>query len=84
MRLLKSVFLLSTFLLTGCTAKTTEKEITFWTLQMGDFAPYMNEVISSYEKVNPEVKINWIDVPFSEGEKPGTIPSNLLINIEVI
>ena len=61
--------LLSIILLTGCTAKPTDKTVTFWTLQMGDFAPYMNEVISSYEKNNPEIKINWIDVPFSEGEK---------------
>ena len=36
---------------------------------MGDFAPYINEIISSYEGNNPQVKINWIDVPFSEGEK---------------
>ena len=61
--------LISIFLFTGCSSKTDEKIITFWTLQMGDFAPYMNEVISSYEKINPEIKINWIDVPFSEGEK---------------
>ena len=61
--------LLSIILLTGCTTKPTDKTVTFWTLQMGDFAPYMNEVISSYEKSNPEIKINWIDVPFSEGEK---------------
>ena len=57
------------FLLTGCSSKTTQKEVTFWTLQMGDFAPYINEIISSYEWKNPQVKINWIDVPFSEGEK---------------
>lgn len=46
-----------------------KKIVTFWTLQMNDFAPYMNEVISNFEKENPEIKINWIDVPFSEGEK---------------
>lgn len=56
-------------LLTGCSSRTTEKEITFWTLQMGDFAPYINEIISDYESKNPQVKIKWIDVPFSEGEK---------------
>ena len=63
------LFLISVLLLTGCTTKSAEKTITFWTLQMGDFAPYMNEVISSYEEANPNIKINWIDVPFSEGEK---------------
>ncbi len=36
---------------------------------MGDFAPYVNEVITNYEKQNPTIKIKWIDVPFSEGEK---------------
>lgn len=45
------------------------QEIVFWTLQMGDFADYMNGVIKSYEEKNPEVRIKWIDVPFSEGEK---------------
>ena len=63
------LFLLSTFLLTGCTTKPTEKEVTFWTLQMGDFAPYMNEVIQNYEAKHAGIKIKWIDVPFSEGEK---------------
>lgn len=46
-----------------------KKVVTFWTLQMNDFAPYMNEVISNFEKENPDIRINWIDVPFSEGEK---------------
>ena len=68
---MKRLFLcvLSIFLLTGCTNKTTEKEITFWTLQMGDFAPYVNQIIQSYESTHPNIKIKWVDVPFSEGEK---------------
>ena len=63
------LFLLSVFLLSGCSNKVSEKEITFWTLQMGDFAPYVNEVIKTYEAEHHDIKINWIDVPFSEGEK---------------
>lgn len=55
--------------LSGCSAKTTDKEITFWTLQMGDFASYINNVIMKYEEENPHIKIKWVDVPFSEGEK---------------
>lgn len=47
----------------------SRSEIVFWTLQMGDFSPYMLGVISDFEKQNPELKIKWIDVPFSEGEK---------------
>lgn len=61
--------ILSGLLLVGCSNKTTDKEVTFWTLQMGDFAPYMNEVIQSYETSHSRIKIKWIDVPFSEGEK---------------
>lgn len=61
--------LVSILLLTGCSVKTADKELTFWTLQMGDFAPYMNKVIQNYEAEHQGVKIKWIDVPFSEGEK---------------
>ena len=63
------LFLLSTLLLTGCTTRPAEKEVTFWTLQMGDFAPYIKEVIQNYEDSHAGIKIKWIDVPFSEGEK---------------
>lgn len=45
------------------------KEVILWTLQMNDFADYMNGVISEFESQNPDIKIKWIDVPFSEGEK---------------
>lgn len=44
-------------------------EVIVWTLQMSDFSDYMNSVIADFEKENPEIKIKWIDVPFSEGEK---------------
>ena len=36
---------------------------------MGDFAPYVNKIIAEYERNNPNIKIKWVDVPFSEGEK---------------
>lgn len=49
--------------------KSADNEVVFWTLQMNDFAPYMNKVITEFEAQNPDVKIKWIDVPFSEGEK---------------
>ena len=63
------ILFFSILFLTGCSSKTTEKEIAFWTLQMGDFAPYINKVISEYEAKNTNTKIKWVDVPFSEGEK---------------
>lgn len=46
-----------------------QKTITFWTLQLGSFDKYINNIISEYEKENQNVKIKWIDVPYSEGEK---------------
>ena len=49
--------------------KNSNNEVVFWTLQMNDFAPYINGVINDFEKENPDIKIKWIDVPFSEGEK---------------
>lgn len=49
--------------------KNNDNEVVFWTLQMNDFAPYMNKVIKEFEGQNPEIKIKWVDVPFSEGEK---------------
>lgn len=61
----------ATFLLSGCTKQMQEEKITveFWTLQLSDFTPYMNSMIDEYEKSHPNIKIKWIDVPFSEGEK---------------
>lgn len=47
----------------------SDNEVVFWTLQMNDFAPYINGVIDEFEAQNPDIKIKWIDVPFSEGEK---------------
>ena len=57
--------------LTACSIRKEHepREITFWTLQMGDFADYMYKVIRAYEKEHPNVQIKWVDVPFSEGEK---------------
>lgn len=49
--------------------RQSNDEVVFWTLQMSDFAPYIKNVIADFEKENPEVKIKWVDVPFSEGEK---------------
>ncbi|MCQ2958522.1 MAG: sugar ABC transporter substrate-binding protein [Candidatus Gastranaerophilales bacterium] len=45
------------------------KTLEFWTLQLESFRPYLTEVISEYEKLHPDIKIKWVDIPFSEGEK---------------
>ncbi len=65
------VVLMAVVTLCGCSAKYDDgrEHITVWTLQMGDFSEYMNGVISEYEKLHPDVYIEWVDVPFSEGEK---------------
>ena len=57
--------------LSGCvfTLSNKNKEITFWTLQMGDFEDYIFRTIREYHKLHPNIHIKWVDVPFSEGEK---------------
>lgn len=49
--------------------KNDKTNVIFWTLQMGTFDKYINNIISVFEKDNPDIKIVWIDVPYSEGEK---------------
>ena len=73
---MKKIFIFLTLIcivlgLCACSVRkeASSKEVTFWTLQMGDYADYMYKIIRAYEKENPNVQINWIDVPFSEGEK---------------
>lgn len=48
---------------------TDKKTIVFWTLQLGTFDNYINSIIKNFEEENPEYRIKWIDVPYSEGEK---------------
>lgn len=50
--------------------KSNEKiELVFWTLQLGTFSDYIEPIISEFEKNNPEIKILWVDIPYSEGGK---------------
>lgn len=68
--LLSIIVILACWAMFSLSQKTNSSdEVVFWTLQMGDFAPYMNEVIDEFESHYPTIKIKWIDVPFSEGEK---------------
>lgn len=64
-----STFLILTGIFFAFHQKKDKNEVVFWTLQMNDFAPYINGVIKDFETENPEIKIKWVDVPFSEGEK---------------
>lgn len=67
--LISGLIIFSLFFLSGCGKKEKKTEIEFWTLQLSSFKPYIQDVIQKYEEEHPEVKINWVDVPFSEGEK---------------
>jgi putative chitobiose transport system substrate-binding protein len=69
MRKLLLITLISLFLLTACSSCRTQKEVVFLTLQMRDFSSYINEIISDYEAQHSDIKIKWVDIPFSEGEK---------------
>ncbi|MFD1674558.1 extracellular solute-binding protein [Alicyclobacillus fodiniaquatilis] len=37
--------------------------LTMWTYQLEKFKPYIDGVISQFEKAHPGVKVNWVDVP---------------------
>jgi len=40
--------------------------VEFWTMQLQpEFTDYFNNLISSFEKENPGVKVRWVDVPWS-------------------
>ena len=62
-------FVIISFMIIFHKTKQKDNELVFWTLQMRDFAPYIEKVIADFEAQNPDIKIKWIDIPFSEGEK---------------
>lgn len=65
------IFIFSAFCFFSFNKKTADNrtEVVVWTLQMANFSDYINGIIKEYETLNPNIKIKWIDVPFSEGEK---------------
>jgi putative chitobiose transport system substrate-binding protein len=58
-------------LLGGCANPQQDQKITleFWTLQMDTFKDTLQPMLNAYEQSHPDVKIHWVDVPFSEGPK---------------
>ncbi|MDD3150213.1 MAG: sugar ABC transporter substrate-binding protein [Candidatus Gastranaerophilales bacterium] len=68
-KLICSICLL--LLIFGCIPKPKENriELEFWTLQLNGFSDYINHLINEYETAHPDIKIKWVDIPFSEGEK---------------
>jgi putative chitobiose transport system substrate-binding protein len=60
-------------LFSGCAekTKTSNDQITleFWTLQLDTFKSTLEPMFVAYEREHPNVRIKWVDVPFSEGPK---------------
>ena len=45
-------------------------EVEFWTMQLSpDFDDYFNTLITNFEAENPDITVDWLDVPWSEMEK---------------
>jgi putative chitobiose transport system substrate-binding protein len=65
------IFLLVLFFV-GCTATpgvTKPIILELWTLQLQPFASTLVPMLHQFEEANPGVKVHWVDLPFSEGEK---------------
>jgi len=61
--------LISGIIACNSTPSSTQPEIEFWTMQLQPkFTPYFNNAIATFEQENPDVKIRWIDVPWSSME----------------
>ncbi len=47
-----------------------EVTVEFWTMQLKPtFTDYINGVIEDFEAENPDIEINWVDVPWADMEK---------------
>lgn len=70
LKIFATICIILAFLLLFSTHKNiNNNELVFWTLQLGTFDKYMNSVIEKFEAQNPDIKVKWVDVPYSEGEK---------------
>jgi putative chitobiose transport system substrate-binding protein len=58
---------------TGCARpaqnQTDRIELAFWTLQLDTFKSTLEPMFLAYEREHPNVRIKWVDIPFSEGPK---------------
>jgi putative chitobiose transport system substrate-binding protein len=47
----------------------SQPEVEFWTMQLQpQFTTYFNQIISNFEKDNPQIKVRWVDIPWSAME----------------
>lgn len=67
--LIMIIFFVQLVIFNSSQKNENQRTVVFWTLQLGTFDKYITNIISEFEKENPEIKIKWIDVPYSEGEK---------------
>ncbi|PSB41125.1 ABC transporter substrate-binding protein [Cyanosarcina cf. burmensis CCALA 770] len=50
-------------------SNSNSQEIEFWTMQLQpEFTDFFNQKIQAFEKENPGMKVNWVDVPWSAME----------------
>lgn len=50
-------------------SSSSQPEIEFWTMQLKpQFTEYFNELIADFEQENPDLKVRWVDVPWSAME----------------
>jgi putative chitobiose transport system substrate-binding protein len=48
-------------------AATGSQTVEFWTMQLQPkFTDYFNQLIASFEAENPNLKVNWVDVPWAD------------------
>ncbi len=67
--LIFAVSIISVFLIISPKKSEDKQTVVFWTLQLSTFDKYINKIIDEFEAQNPDIKIKWIDIPYSEGEK---------------
>lgn len=51
------------------TPSSNSNELEFWTMQLKpDFTQYFDELNNSFETKNPDIKLRWVDIPWSAME----------------
>lgn len=56
----------------GSSSTTADREqitLEFWTLQLDAFKTTLDPMFLEYERLHPNVRVHWVDIPFSEGPK---------------
>ena len=96
-KLLSAVFaaMLAVGSLTGCgnkasEASTSKTTIEFWTIDLkANFEDYFKTMIANYEKENPNVEVNWTDIPYADMQSKlvaavagGTAPDVVNLNTQ--